>query len=304
MVRCEPRMSAYATALRGAVTPGCTVIDLGAEPGVFAILACRYGAGKVIAIEPDASIGLLPQLACDNGCVDRIEIFQGVSTDYEPTMRADVIVSDLRGGLLLFEGHIDAIRDARELLLAPGGILIPERDHLRIGAVESSDAYDRFDQPWRSNAYDIDLSAGSRFAVNSQTRLDLTDQVLLGRAQHLATLDYMHIVDPNLRSKVTLPIDRAGVVHGLLLWFDTELAPSVTYSNAPGQPPLVYYQTFFPLEQPVKVDAGDTLHAEIKANMLDGSYTWSWNTALTSGPNRVAKPCFRQSTFLANNFSE
>ena len=102
MIQSEPRMSAYATALRGAVTPGCTVIDIGAGPGVFAILACRYGAGKVIAIEPDPSIRLLHQLARDNGFADRIEIIEGMSTDYQPLSRADVIISDLRGCMPLF----------------------------------------------------------------------------------------------------------------------------------------------------------------------------------------------------------
>ena len=71
MVGCEPRMSAYAAALRAAVTPGCTVIDIGAGPGVFSILACQFGAGSVIAIEPDDLIELLRQFAKDNGYSDQ-----------------------------------------------------------------------------------------------------------------------------------------------------------------------------------------------------------------------------------------
>ena len=153
-----------------------------------------------------------------------------------------------------------------------------------------------------TSRYELNLSAGSRFVVNSQTRGDLTEEVLLGSPQHLATLDYQRIVDPNLRRKVTLPIDRAGFVHGLLLWFDAELADGATYSNAPGQPPQVYRQTFFPLERPIAVDAGDTLHAEIMANLIGGSYVWSWKTAVARGPDGPVEPCFRQSTFLANIF--
>ena len=48
MVRCEPRMSAYAAALRGAVTPGCTVVDLGAGPGV-----CAWPDGSYRGAGPD-----------------------------------------------------------------------------------------------------------------------------------------------------------------------------------------------------------------------------------------------------------
>lgn len=302
MIRSEPRMAAYDQALRRVITPGCTVVDLGAGPGAFSLLACRYGAGKVIAIEPDPSIELLYSFARDNGFADRIEIFRGKSSDYKPSTLADVIVSDLRGALPLFEGHIDTIRDARDRLLAPGGIMIPLRDQIHIAVVESRATYDEFDLPWRGNVYDVDLTAGSRFVVNSQIRVDFPEEALLGRPRHLATLDYQSVVDPNLRSKVALPIKRGGTVHGLLLWFDAELAPGVTYSNAPGQPPLVYRQLFCPLERPLTVAPGDTLHAEIMAHLIDGSYVWSWNTALARGPDGAVEPCFRQSTFLEHIF--
>lgn len=292
-------MSAFAEALRAAVTPGCTVIDLGAGPGVFALLACKYGAGKVIAIDPDPSIGLLRDFARDNGFGDRIEIIQGPSTDFHPSSKADVIVSDLRGGMPLYQGHILAIKDARERLLAPGGILIPARDHLFVAAVESPTTYQRIDKPWRSNSFDVDLSAGTRYAFNDQGQVDLTEEVLLGSPRQFATLDYQHIVDPNVRSKVALPIERAGVVHGLLSWFDAELADGVGYSNAPGQPPQVYRQMFLPLERPLAVAAGDTLSVEIMANLIDGSYVWSWNTAIARGPDGASEPLYRQSTFLA-----
>lgn len=61
MITCEPRLSAYAEALRQAVRPGCTVIDLGAGTGIFALLACQYGAGRVTAIEPADAIRLLAE---------------------------------------------------------------------------------------------------------------------------------------------------------------------------------------------------------------------------------------------------
>src|SRR6478735_7628175 len=97
MVACEPRMAAYAQALRQAITPGCTVIDIGAGPGVFSLLACQYGAGAVFAIEPDDSVELLRQLSVDNGYADRITVIQGLSTEFDLPAKADVIISDIRG---------------------------------------------------------------------------------------------------------------------------------------------------------------------------------------------------------------
>ena len=146
MVTCEPRMAVYAEALRQAITPGCTVIDLGASFGPFALLACQYGAGRVIAIEPDPSIELLMPLARANGCADKITVVRDISTNYTPDTKADVIVSDCRGATPLFEHHIATIKDARDRLLAPSGTLMPMRDTLKIALVSSPATY----KPYRS----------------------------------------------------------------------------------------------------------------------------------------------------------
>ena len=303
MVTCEPRMSAYAEALRQAVTPGCTVIDIGAGPGVFSLLACRYGAGHVIAIEPDDSVELLRQLAADNGCADRITIVQGLSTDFDPPARADVIISDIRGCLPLFEGHIRTVADARARLLAPGGTLIPARDTLRIALVESQEDGDSVEQPWLRNKFGLDLAAGQRFAANSWWKVKLEAKDLLCDPVTLGTLDYDRISEPNFTGRVDLTVARTGSAHGLLVWFDAELAPGIGFSNAPGAPPLIYGQTFLPLEAAVKVAPGDRAAVEFTATLVDGSYVWGWDSVFHQSGGSAPLASFRQSTFLSKVMS-
>ena len=297
MVSCEPRMSAYADALRAAVTPGCTVFDIGAGPGVFSILACQFGAGSVIAIEPDNSIELLRQFARDNGYSDRIEIFQGHSKDYRPSSMADVIVSDIRGCLPLFEGHIQTIADARQRLLKANGKLIPFRDTIRIAIVYHPETYLSYEEPWVSNKFGIDLIAGHEFAISTCRKRNLDPRDLLSEPKDLALLDYGSITDPNLKAVAKLVAETAGTAHGLLLWFDTELAPGIGFSNAPGEPQQIYGQTFFPLELPVELTPGDSIEVEIKANLIDRSYVWSWNSKLFRGSSPVPEVTYRQSSF-------
>src|SRR5579864_6216059 len=97
----QPRMQAYVSALERAVRPGSVVLDIGTGTGVFALLACRFGARKVYAIEPNDAIHVARRLAADNGCADRIEFVQDLSTRITLPEKADVIVSDLRGVLPL-----------------------------------------------------------------------------------------------------------------------------------------------------------------------------------------------------------
>lgn len=61
MIADDVRMSAYALALERTIRPGCTVLDIGTGTGVMALLACRFGAGKVVAIEPDDVIEVARQ---------------------------------------------------------------------------------------------------------------------------------------------------------------------------------------------------------------------------------------------------
>ncbi len=303
MITCEPRMSAYAEALRQAVRPGCTVIDLGAGTGIFALLACQYGAGRVTAIEPADAIRLLAETAAANGCAERIDIVQGLSTRHVPAAKADVIVSDLRGSLPLFEQHIATLVDARERLLAPGGQLIPQRDRLQVALVNHPEGYTACEEPWIRNRHGLDLRAGQRHAVNTWSKVNLQAEQLLSVAAELAVLDYRTLNDPNMTGRATLQAERDGTAHGLLLWFDAELAPGIGYSNAPGQPALVYGQSFFPFERPLALATGDRIETTVKASLVDGSYVWSWISRLFRGQASSPEQTFRQSSFLAQAIS-
>ena len=303
MITCEPRMPAYAEALRQAVTPGCTVTDIGAGTGIFSLLACQYGAAKVTAIEPADAVMLLREAAEANGYAERITVVQGLSTEHVPEQKADVIVSDIRGSLPLFEHHIATIVDARERLLAPGGTLIPMRDTIRAALVQHPDGYLSREEPWLRNNYSLDLSAGHRYAVNTWSKVSLQPEQLQSESVELAVLDYRTITNPNMSGTVTLHADKDGTAHGLLLWFDADLAPGIGYSNAPGQPKLVYGQSFFPFERPLTLAKGDRVEATVKANLIDGSYVWSWTSRLFRGTAVKPELTLRQSSFLSQVIS-
>ncbi len=304
MIDCEPRMGVYVEALRRAVTPGCTVIDLGAGFGVFAILACKFGAGEVIAIEPDPSIELIVPLAKANGCADRITVVRGLSTHFTPERKADVIVSDCRGTVNLYEHHIATIKDARERLLAPGGTLLPMRDTLKVALARSPKAYRQCHYPWRSNRYGLDLSAALPFAANTESKAYLKPRALLCQPQDLAVIDYRTVTEPNLDSTVELVAEKDGIAHGLLVWFDAEIAEGLAYSNAPGQPELVYGQMFLPLADPPRLKAGDRVRARVRGNLVDNHYVWSWDGAVIDGATGETRNPFRQSSFMSRVISK
>lgn len=291
-------MDAYAQALRQTVRPGSVVLDIGAGTGIFSLLACQFGAGEVHAVEPHAAIEVARATAAANGCAGRISFHQTLSTAITLPRPADVIVSDLRGVLPLMQHHISAIADARRRLLAPGGVLIPRRDVLWAALVEDPKLYRPYAEPWITNDYGLDLRAGQPLVVNTWRKVNAKAEQLLVARQRWAILDYGSIELPDLSGELEWTAERAGTAHALLVWFDAELADGIGFSNAPGEPELIYGQAFFPLQEPVTLGPGDVVAIQLRADLVDDDYVWRWDTRVTAqGDSGRVKASFKQSTF-------
>lgn len=300
MIRDRVRTDAYAEALRRAVRPGCAVLDIGTGTGIFALLACRLGARHVYAIEPDDAIHVAREIASANGYSDRITFIQGFSSEVTLPERADVIVSDLRGVLPLYKGHIPAIVDARRRLLAPYGVLIPQRDTLWAAVVEAPDAYLPVVSPWEDRAYGFDMSAGRSVIANSWRKVPVAAEQFLAPPLPWAALDYARITAPDVQGELAWTIARPGTGHGLSIWFEAQLFEEVGFSTAPGRPPTIYGQAFFPWLQPVLLEPGDRVTVGLWARLAGDDYAWHWHTqAWSAGQTASPKAQFMQSTLLA-----
>ena len=299
MIADRIRARAYARALESAIKPGAVVLDLGTgATGIFAMLACRYGARQVYALESDDGIELARRIASANSLADRIIFIQGLSTDVTLPETADVIISDLRGILPLFGCHIPSIKDARERLLSSGGTLIPQEDTLWVGVADTPALYERYQVPWDRGAFGFDLGPGRNIVTNTWHKGRTTPDQLLSEPVCWATLNYRTIGRPHVHGEVALRVNRAGTAHGLCVWFDSILVEAVELSNAPGAPELIYGQAFFPLPEPVAVVAGDTVNVSIRADLVGEDYVWQWVTQIVGPGSPRVKANFKQSTFL------
>lgn len=292
------RMAAYEEALRRSVKPGSVVVDIGAGTGIMSLLACRFGARRVYAIEPADVIQVARQIASDNGFSDRIEFIQDISTNVELPEPADVIVSDLRGVLPLFGHHLEAIVDARERLLSPGGTLIPGRDRLWVTLVEMPEAYQTRISPWGDNHYGFNMRGATRFLTNSWTKEIAREEQILVEPQCCSTLDYYTVESLNSDCFLTWTVSRRGVAHGLCVWFDTELIDGVGFSNAPGATEAIYGNAFFPWSEPIEICPGDTISAGLSANFVGEDYIWRWSISVRDSEQAAPRTRMDQSTFF------
>ena len=294
MLADTPRMEAYAAALRHTINSDSVVMDLGCGPGVFALLACKLGARRVYAVEPDNVVGLAREAAAANGFADRIEFFEKLSTEIVLPEPATIIVSDLRGVLPFFQQHIPSIIDARKRLLARGGVLIPNRDILWAAVVEAPEQYAELVNPW-AKQFELDLSSGTRLVTNNWRKTDIKPENFLAEPVCWNTIDYHEVENRDVRAEISWRAARNGTAHGFAVWFDSELVDDVRFSNHPAAPRMIYGQGFFPFSQPVQISEGDRVTLRLAADFVQDNYVWRWDTDFAD--QKGIKASFKQSTF-------
>ncbi len=297
MIADEARMGPYVRALQAAVRPGAVVVDIGTGTGILALIACRLGARRVFAIDTNEAIEVGRELARENGAEDRIVFLHEDARKVVLPERADVIVSDLRGALPLFGDHLAIIADARDRFLRPGGILIPKRDRLMVAVVQHEQLYEWALGP-ALGPLGVTLEAMRARLCNATLR-DRADGPLraanvISDAVSWGALEYATVQPRPIAGDAKVQIKRSGTGHGLVVWFDAEVAGEGGFSNAPGQENS-YGRLFLPWPRPLALTAGDTIQVELWAQA--NGEPWGWNSSLRTVSG--ALETFKQSSFLS-----
>ena len=296
------RFKAYSQAIKQAVRPGDSVLEIGCGPGLFALLACQAGARRVYAIDSEEIVHFARELAGANGFSDRMEFIQSDSRKLQLPERVNIIVSDIRGTLPFFGHSISAIEDARKRLLAPNGLLIPQRDTLKAAVIEADDFYSKLVSPWLGPTPDLNLSLSVPLLLNGCYKARFFNDQLLTAALTWTVLDYSVGADPGAAADLDFAVTRPGIAHGVCLWFEAELLDGIRFSSGPGPQRTVYGQLFLPWLEPVRVEQGQRILVSLHANLVGEEYVWRWETKVCGSKNNPSRH-FQQSTFQGANFT-
>jgi protein arginine N-methyltransferase 1 len=177
--------------------------------------------------------------------------------------------------------------------------VIPSSDKLWAAPIESPDIYAKRFERWKGTAYGLNLEPARRLVLNEWFKAEVVPDMLLEEPSLLATLDYRSVRDPNVHGDVSWTARRSGKFCGFAVWFDSELAPGISFSNAPGEPRLIYGQAVFPLAEPTDVAAGDRISLRFSASLVGDDYVFAWETRVLDAARDRVKAEFSQSTLLA-----
>jgi type I protein arginine methyltransferase len=282
------RTGAFRRAIESVVRPGDIVLDVGAGSGILSVFAARAGAARVYAVERTSAAVLAQELAAANGAAEIVQVIHGDVMDVELPERVDVIVSEWLGGFGIDEGMLVPVIVARERWLKPGGVMIP-----RLVMAWAALVHDRYleemvaflrDNPYGLRFDDlVDKTVNEVFYSGTFRHLAARDK--RSAASRLWTTDTELIPLQQARApheaETVLRVRGSGTANALALWFSAQLAPGVSLSVGPGDPPTHWGMTTAPLRSPVELMPGMSVRARVRTTPARPAGTWtSWAIAL------------------------
>lgn len=275
------RVAAFREAITRTVTREHAILELGAGPGLFAVMAALQGAAKVYAIDPNPLVALAGLAAERNGVADRVDIHQCLSTKWTPGHPLDVVIHDLRGTLPFFRGNLRALNDVRSRM-APRATWIPACDRVYAALVACPAIRSELIDVWQDCDGSINAETYTTTAVNHWYKSKLKPEMIVSETRLLTTIDYASISACDLNASASWTATTSVKADGVAAWFESTLAEGVQYTSGPENPSSTYGQAFFPFPRPLTLASGDVIHWTLHAMDTGSDYIWWWNTKATS----------------------
>lgn len=270
----QVRLDQFQTAIAKTIKYGDYVADLGCGSGILGLLCLQAGATKVFAIDSTAMIEVARETLTRAGFSNRAVFIQGHSYRVELPEPVDVVICDHVGYFGFDYGIVDTLQDARRRFLKPGGCLIPSQLRLQLAAVESEVCRAKA-EGWKGESVPVEFHWLHKHTVNTKHAVSLPREALLSAPAELGDID-LHADNPDFLSwTAEWQMTRDGVMHGLVGWFECELAQGVWMTNSPLSDHAIQRpQAFLPIEEAVSVKTGDLVKVKIMTRPADHLISW------------------------------
>ncbi|XP_057772215.1 probable histone-arginine methyltransferase 1.3 [Salvia miltiorrhiza] len=249
------------------------VVDVGAGSGILSLFAAQAGAKHVYAVEASDMADYARKLISGNPSLsERITVIKGKVEEVELPEKADILISEPMGTLLVNERMLESYIIARDRFLVPKGKMFPTIGRIHMAPFSDEYLYIEIANKalfWQQqNYYGVNLTPlhGTAFqGYFSQPVVDAFDPRLLVAPAISHVIDFTSAKEEDLY-EFDIPlrfVSSTGTrVHGLACWFDVLFDGSTVQrwlTTAPGAPTTHWYQLRCVLAQPIYVMPGQEI---------------------------------------------
>ncbi|XP_077218728.1 putative histone-arginine methyltransferase CARM1 isoform X2 [Tasmannia lanceolata] len=180
---------------------GRVVVDVGAGSGILSLFAAQAGAKHVYAVEASEMAEYARRLISGNPTLgQRITVVRGKIEEVELPEKADILISEPMGTLLVNERMLESYVIARDRFLVPNGKMFPTTGRIHMAPFSDEYLFVEIANKalfWQQqNYYGVDLTPlyGSAFqGYFSQPVVDAFDPRLLVAPAIFHTLDFTRV---------------------------------------------------------------------------------------------------------------
>ncbi|MEO6656570.1 MAG: 50S ribosomal protein L11 methyltransferase [Pyrinomonadaceae bacterium] len=263
-------------AIKQHVTSDTAFLDIGAGTGVWAILAAKLGAKRVVAVEiEECLMPVIYKLAKENGVADKIEIIHANANDLNIRGKFDVIVCELFGSDAIGLETVRSFVYVRDRFLAPAGVLIPQKLALMAAPLHFKHSLDRvatglpltteFFKSTRLN-YGLNLGLAERNGI-----------LLLAEPMKLVEIDFREIKEaPSLENlTATWNVKKLKKANAILTYSQSTFTNAIKLDSLDSQSWSASVIEFTPFEWK---------SGELQYNVSLNTQIGKWSVSLISHP--------------------
>lgn len=280
------RTEAYHRAISRYVKEGDVVVDLGTGNGILSFFASARRPRRIYALDHSNIIEKAQAVARDNG-ITGIEFIRANSREFNlPEGKADVIIHEQIGDILLNENMVANLIDLRDRVLKPGGKIVPAKFELFVEPTQMKDAY-RVPYIWDQRIEGIDFRAMRQFEgdlprhyYHTGIRPSDVDHVL-GDPEPVMSFDIETMDAAGLPKHIRYQrrVTQSGRLDGFVLYFSVIFDDEIRFDTAPWSPETHWGTTLMRAEGQ-QVDEGDVIDFTLAIDDVTEITTWRWSHAV------------------------